>query len=197
MDHENDPIDDQQSIKKRSIFRLIDITLEKFEKFVMSWGIITLAVVSIANVVSRTLFNWGFTFIEEVSQFLVIIVTFLGVGYAVRNARHIRMSAFYDLFNEKMRKFIIIFISAVTSAIMFYLTFWSVKYVYNTFSMEVVTPIIRFPQWIVYVWAPVGLFVGGVHYALTVVMNLKHKEVYLSIEKEDVYEEENYEITGI
>ena len=179
------------------LFKAIDQGLERIEKFVMSWSIIALSVISIANVVSRTLFDWGFTFIEEVSQFIVIMVTFLEVGYAVRNARHIRMSAFYDLFNEKVRKVLIIIISAITSAVLFYLTFYSVKYVMNTARIGVVTPIIRFPLWLVYIWVPIGLFVGGVHYALTIFKNLRSPGVYLSIEKEDAYEDEDFEVTGI
>ena len=67
----------------------------------------------------------------------------------------------------------------------------------NTARIGVVTPIIRFPLWLVYIWVSIGLFVGGVHYALTIFKNLRSPGVYLSIEKEDAYEDEDFEVTGI
>ncbi len=54
-----------------------------------------LAVLLIANVFART-FSLSIHFAEEISRFLVMLITFTGVSYGVRKARHIRMGAFLD-----------------------------------------------------------------------------------------------------
>lgn len=193
MNQYKDNVEEPKKSKRRLIrfFNSVDTLLEKFERFVMAWGIIALAVISIANVLSRTVFDWGFMFIEEVSQFIVIMITFLGVGYATRHARHIRMSAIYDIFSVKVRKIMIIFISFITGCILFYLSYYSIQYVINTFRFDSVTPIIRFPLWIVYFWVPIGLTIGGVHYFLTIYKNIISEGVFLSISEEDIYADEN------
>jgi C4-dicarboxylate transporter DctQ subunit len=81
-----------------------DKIISKIEEIVLSVSILAMAAVLIGGVISRTVFNSSWTFTEEVGQALNIAVTFFGIGYCARNARHISMSVVYDLVNEKMKK---------------------------------------------------------------------------------------------
>ncbi len=77
-------------------FSLLDTLCERFERFAVSWSIIVMAFVAIANVLSRNLLNHSFTWAEEVTQFTIVWVTFVGMSHAARNGAHIRMSALSD-----------------------------------------------------------------------------------------------------
>ena len=156
---------------------------------VLSWGVLIMAANSIANVIGRFVFNQSIYFSMELNQFLMIIITFMGLGYAARQGRHIRMSAIYDQLPDTGRKILMIIIAGVTSAVMFVLAYYAFSYVHRIWELEKVTPSMRVPLWITYVWVPLGFIITGIQYALTVVQNLRSSEVYVSYERVDSYEE--------
>jgi TRAP-type C4-dicarboxylate transport system permease small subunit len=69
----------------------IDRGIEIFEKYVLSYGVMIMAVVTIANVFGRNVFQQSLYFAEEMNQFLIVLITWVGLGYASRKGRHIRM----------------------------------------------------------------------------------------------------------
>ncbi|MCK8601441.1 TRAP transporter small permease [Desulfoferrobacter suflitae] len=174
----------------KRILGKVDPLLMHVEEYILSYGIIILALLLVGNVFSRVLFNYSWQFVEEIAQTIVIFVTFLGLGYCVRKARHIRMTAIYDMLGDRTRKVFIIVISAVTGATMLLLAYWSAIYAWNTYLRASVTPSLRIPLYFIYFWVPFGFFMAAVEYILTIFKNLKEKEVYLSIEQLDIYEDE-------
>lgn len=175
----------------KGILSRMDPMLMHVEEYILSYGIIVLALLLVGNVLSRVLFNYSWQFVEEIAQTIVIFVTFLGLGYCVRKARHIRMTAIYDLLGDRTRKVFIIIISAVTGATMLLMAYWSAQYAWNAFQRHNVTPSLRIPMYIIYGWVPLGFLMAAVEYILTIFKNLKEKDVYLSIEQPDVYEDES------
>ena len=81
--------------------------IKKFEEYVLAYGVIAMASLTVINVVSRNFFNHGLSFATEINEFLIVIITFLGTSYAARNGRHIRMSAFFDIANKKIKKILV------------------------------------------------------------------------------------------
>ena len=80
------------------------VGIRAIEKFILTYGIICLAIITVGNVISRKVFNYSWAFTEEISQFIMVIITFMGLGHAARKARHIRMTAVYDLVNDRIKK---------------------------------------------------------------------------------------------
>lgn len=161
----------------------------KIEEFVLTYGVIGLAVITIGNVISRKFFNHSWSFAEEVSQFILVIMTFMGVGYAARKGRHIRMTAFYEMANEKIKKALMLFISICMTILLLYLAWYAGEYVMKVVKTGRVTPVLRVPFYFVIIWAPVGLVMGAVQYFLTFIKNLTSKEVWLSYEEKTEYKE--------
>jgi len=172
----------------RALF-LLDFGISKFEAYVLSYGVLIMAVNSFANVVGRFVFNQSVYFSMELNAFLMVLITFMGLGYAARRGRHIRMSAIYDQLPDQGRKILMIIIAAVTSAIMFVLAYYAISYVHRIYELDKTTPSLNWPLWTTLVWVPIGLIITGIQYALTVYANLRHPEVYISYEFIDSYEE--------
>lgn len=168
---------------------IVDHGIARFESFVLGWGVILMAVNSIANVVGRFVFNQSLYFSEELNRFLIVLVTFVGLGYAARKGRHIRMSAFYDQLGDRGKKVLMILIAAVTGALMFLLAYYSYLYVERVARLGRVTPALQVPLYLTYLWIPVGFVITGIQYWLTVIRNLTAPDVYISWEQVDVYEE--------
>jgi TRAP-type C4-dicarboxylate transport system permease small subunit len=125
------------------------------------------------NVIGRFVFAQGIYFTEELNQFLIVLVTFVGVSYVARKGRHIRMSAFYDQLSERGRKVMTVLAAAVTAAVLFVLAYHFFEYVMRVAKLGRVTPSLQVSLSLTYIWVPLALIVTGIQYVLTVVKNLQ------------------------
>jgi len=84
---------------RMSLFQKINhysgLIVNGIEVSIIVFCVAALAVLLIVNVIARIFFQ-SLYFADEISVFLVLIITFTGVSYGVRKARHIRMGAFLD-----------------------------------------------------------------------------------------------------
>ena len=90
------------------------------------------------------------------------------------------MSAISDALPQKPRKILMIIVTAVTSALLLILAWYSVQYIIHMQATGRVYPALGIPVYISYLWVPIGLFVTGVQYALTFLKNLQEPDIYLS-----------------
>jgi len=155
----------------------------KIEEFILSYGIIVMSVILIGNVISRSVFNNSWKFAEEVGQCLLFFVTFVGVSYATRKGKHIRMSAIFDAVSDKSKKVLMIIVSGITSVTMFYIAYLGLQYTLKVHRIGRVTPALRFPMFVIVGVVALGFFLSGIQYFLNLVLNLKEKEVYVGTEK--------------
>lgn len=167
----------------------LDGLIARFEAFVLATGVIIMAVMSVANVVGRFVFGESLFFVEELNRFLVILITFVGLGYAARMGRHIRMSALYDSFPDALRKVVMVVICLITAAAMFTLAWYAYWYVVSVAESGRIAAALRIPVYITFVWVPIGFVITGIQYLLTAVANLTRPDVYISASIVDSYDE--------
>lgn len=171
------------------LFHVTGVVINSFEVVSLIVCVGALTILLITNFIARELFT-SIYFAEEISEFLVIFTTFVGVSYGVRRARHIRMGAILDLMPPRVEKVIIIIISAVSAFVMFFFTHASYNYLLHSLNKAHETPALKLPYWIFYVIMPVGFFMAGIQYIRTIVKNLVEKETWMSPEQQSEYEEE-------
>jgi len=174
-----------------SFFAGLDRFFRKFEIFVLTWGVILMAANTIANVFGRYVFSQSLYFSEELNQFLIIIITFIGLGFATREGRHIRMSAIYDMLSPRKQKILMILIAALTAVVMFILAWYALEYVQKVASRGRITPALQLPLYLTYVWVVIGLTLTSFQYLLTTLRNLNfaEEEIYVSYLEVDSYED--------
>ena len=164
------------------MIRKINDFISRIEEQILGISIILMALILIANVIARKI-GHSLSFAEEVGAALLVICTFLGIGYAAKKARHIRMSAFFDAFPPKVQKIVIILISIVTMAVLFYMAYYSLKYTEYIRMLGKVTPALRLPAWWFSIPLSLGFFLGGLQYLLNIILNLRSSYVYIGTEK--------------
>ena len=172
----------------------IDSLISRFESFALAAGVLLMAVNTIANVVGRFIFQHSIFFTEELNRIIIILITFAGIGYAARHGRHIRMSAIFDSLPVATRKVLMLGIAAITSVAMFALCYFSIRYIGKVQTSGRVLPALQIPVWWIFVWVPVGFFVTGAQYLLTAIKNIIEKDVYLSTNVLEGYEETEAEV---
>lgn len=172
----------------------LDMALSRVEEFMLIVGVIGMAVVTIAAVVTRFIFNDALTITDELNMIFIIIVTFGGLSYAARQGRHIRMSAIYDALPVSSRRVLMIVISAITGFFMFALAYYSYSYIIEVYESGRIMPALGIPLFYIYLWVPVGFIVTGLQFFFTVIQNLRQKDVYISTKVRDGYAQSEIEV---
>lgn len=195
----NENSQETQNLKppKNPLFKAIDFldfALGKFEEFMLAVGVIGMALVTIWAVIARFVFNDALTVTDELNMILIIVVTFAGLSYAARNARHIRMSAIYDAMPAKVRKVLMIIITTITALFMFTLAYYSYAYIAEVYASGRSLPALGIPAYVIYLWVPIGFAVTGVQYSFTMIKNIRQKDVYLSTKVKDGYTQAEIEV---
>ena len=173
----------------RRINRAVGTVISALEVSVLVICVGLLAVLLIANVIFRTFFE-SLYFAEELSMFLVLLITFMGVSYGVRKARHIRMGAFLDAMSPTVERIFLIFICSVSAIVMGLMAWYSFQYLENAMSRGHTSPALRLPKWTFYIVVPIGFALSAIQYLRTVVKNLTEKEPWQSPDQQSEYEDE-------
>jgi TRAP-type C4-dicarboxylate transport system permease small subunit len=171
------------------ILDVIDRGIAAIERSALIAGVLGMTGISIANVIMRNVFDASLVFTDEINQAFIVIVTFLGIGYAARLGRHIRMTALYDAFSRPARKMLMIAIALTTALLLLTLAWYALQYVQHVQRMNAVTPALQIPLYLIYAVVPAGLALGAVQYLLAAARNLFEHEVYVSFRHTDGYEE--------
>jgi len=172
----------------------LDSLISRFESLILAGGVLLMAANTVANVIGRFVFQHSIFFTEELNRIIIILITFAGVGYAARHGRHIRMSAIFDHLPFKARKALMIIIALVTAVAMFALCYFSISYIGKVQTSGRVLPALQIPVWWIFVWVPVGFVITGIQYTLTAIKNVIEKDIYLSTNVLEGYEDTEMEV---
>jgi TRAP-type C4-dicarboxylate transport system permease small subunit len=167
----------------------IGVVVNGLEVSVLVTCVAALAVLLIANVFARTFFS-SIYFAEEISRFLVMLITFTGVSYGVRKARHIRMGAFLDAMPPKMEKTFIMIICLISAVVMGIMCIASWEYLTNAMAKGHMTPALRVPKWTFYVIMPIGFGLAAIQYFRTIIKNFTESDPWQSPDQQSEYEDE-------
>lgn len=159
--------------------------IEFAEKAIIVFSILLMMVNSTANAIGRYAFGQSLFFSEELNQFLIVGVTFVGFAYAVRRGRNIRMTAVYDALSDRTKKVLLTLISLITGLLLMFLTWKSVLYVQEVREINRLSPALQFPVYIIYAVIPVGLAMASLQYLIAFLMNVTQKGTYLSFDVQD------------
>lgn len=173
-----------------TVFAHLGKWLNAVEVTIIVGSVMAMAILLIANVIARTFFT-SIYFAEELSELLVILITFAGVSYSVRKAMHIRMGAFLDAMPPKWEKACILFISLISAIVMAIMTYFAWQYLINAMQRGHTSPALRIPKWTFYIIIPAGFGLATVQYIRTIIKNLKEPDPWQSAEQQSEYEEEH------
>ena len=188
---DSDKTDGSQGELKHNAFLAvldsIDQGLGWIERTTIASCVLLMAFLMSAHVVGNLLFNRGIPGTYEITEMLIVIITFVGVGYAARHARHIRMSAVYDLLNGRLRKALLIVISVGTATLMFYFAYKSAQYDLALYARGRTSSALHIPMWVINLALPVGFSLAGIQYSLTAIRNLISDDIYRSFREKEEY----------
>jgi TRAP-type C4-dicarboxylate transport system permease small subunit len=116
------------------------------------------------NVVTRYGLGFSVGWAEEIASFLMIWVTFLGAGLALREGRHVAIDLLQDRLPDSARSRLRLALALVILAFLALLTWLGVQFV--LFGWRSVTFVTQIPRGIPYLAVPIGCAMFALHLLL-------------------------------
>ena len=120
--------------------------------------LVVMTALTFANVIARYVFSASFSFSEEITTYLFVLLSLLGTAIAAKRKAHLALTILTDAVKPKTRKVmsIISYILAVLfSGAIFYYGILMVK---NQRMLGQVTAGMQWPEWIFGSFVPIGSF---------------------------------------
>ena len=131
-------------------------SLTRVENFLVCTCLALAALVAIAQVLLRSIFNIHLWWSEETVIYLIIYSTFLGAVVTLRYNEHIAVKVFEPFLGTIGRRRMDILGIVVTIVYLAIVGYFGWLLLFEPFSMDTVTPTLKLPLWVVEVAVPLG-----------------------------------------
>ena len=113
-----------------------------------------LALITFANVLTRYFTNRSFAWTEEISIFLMILLTLVAASAAVARHRHIRIEFFADRGSAARQRALRRFGAVMVALLFALIAVLSARIVWDDYRFNETSPGIGVPQWWYSIWLP-------------------------------------------
>jgi TRAP-type C4-dicarboxylate transport system permease small subunit len=120
-----------------------------------------MATLVFTNVITRYVFNFSIIWAEEVSQYLMIWIAYLGAGLALRQGRHVAIEIFQDRLRAPLGRALRAAIAGMILVFLAVLTVLGFQFVAFAWIQE--TPVLNISLGIPYLAVPIGAMLFVLH----------------------------------
>lgn len=134
----------------------IDTAIKYFENFIIGTGLIIISVIIFINVICRYFFGFTIVWVEEFSRYIVVWLTFIGVGACARYSEHITIDIIINKLPQNIKKWALYFIEVIILLAALALTYIGFLSTQTLFLSGNKSATIGFPIWLIYTSVPIG-----------------------------------------
>lgn len=153
-------------------FKQLGEWLDRAEKAVLVWTILGLAIIGFVQVISRYVFNYSFSWYEELGRYLGVLVTFLGAAVGVKTGTHFAMDLFVLKLKTPWQQLLRFCTSLLSGSFCLLVVFYSWKIVMRMHGYETTSPTMQIPMYIAYLPIPVFSLVMGFRFYHKAIIHL-------------------------
>ncbi len=152
----------------------LDNAFVKMNKLAIGIMMVLMFSLVIVNVITRYIFGFSINWVEEISKFLMIWITFIGAGLAMRGSKHVAIEILQDYIPQKMVPIIRIINAILIIIFMGILAYLGYQYALG--SMNKLTSVLRWPIGYVYLVIPISAVLFIFHMLLDFRRYVKREE---------------------
>jgi len=133
-------------------------------------GLVGLFLLVLHEVIVRYVFDAPTLFSVELSEYLLILVAFMSIGWVLKEDRHVAVSFVMDRMPEKVRLGMKLLTSVLTMAFLAIIVWQGSRTVLTAFRGNYhSSSLLEFPMWIPYLLIPLGALVMSLQYIVTII----------------------------
>lgn len=143
----------------QTVFRTILARLNFIVDAILTLGITAMLVLVIFQVIVRSV-SLTVSWTEEMTRYIFIWLTFLGMSIGFRRAEHIRLLFFVDMFPQKIRKILHVFQLLASLAFLGGMMYLGLTFLQQTIAAQETAYAIQMPMYLVVLAVPVSFFLA-------------------------------------
>ena len=125
----------------------------RLERVLATLALVVIGLISLGNVEGRYFTDASFAFTEEISVFLLVILTFAGASVAMRSNRHIRIG-FAERMFPRLRTPLILLQWLACASVLGMVLWYGGQFALEEYQWESESPGLGLPNWWYVVWLP-------------------------------------------
>jgi len=157
-------------------FKQLTDWLDRAEKAALVWTILGLAIIGFIQVICRYVFNYSFTWYEELGRYLGVFVTFLGASVGVKTGTHFAMDLFVLKLKAPWQQLLRCTTALLSGSFCLLVVYYSWKIVMRLHGYESTSPTMQIPMYVAYLPIPVFSLIMGLrfyHNAVSFLLELR------------------------
>jgi len=124
------------------------------ERWLAALALVIIALISLGNVITRYITGGSLAFTEELSVFLLVVLTFAGAAVALRRNGHIRIGMLERALPPGPRRALVLLQGLCGVLLLGMIVWFGAKLAWQEYRWETTSPGLGLPQWWYIVWLP-------------------------------------------
>ena len=129
--------------------------INRVENITLVWTILALAAIGFVQVIARYVFNYSFTWFEELGRYVGVFVAFLGASIGVRTGSHFTMDLVVSHIRRPWQGLVRAFTNCLAAGFFIIVAYHSWKILLRMYGYETTSPTMQIPMYIAYLPIPV------------------------------------------
>ncbi len=147
--------------------------INKTENFILVWTILILAGIGFVQVFSRYLFNYSFTWFEELGRYTGVFITFMGASAGVRTGNHFAMDLVVTHMKTPFQEIVKALANLLSAGFLAVVVWFSWKIIFRMHGYGTTSPTLQIPMYIAYLPIPVFSMTMGLRFIFKAWESLK------------------------
>lgn len=130
--------------------------IDKIEEIAVVLCLSIMTVLTFSNVIARYVFSASFSFSEEITTYLFVLLSLLGTAIAAKRKAHLGLTIITDRVSEKKAKVLTIIGYILASVFTGAIVYYGILMVISQFTLGQKTAGMQWPEWIFGSFVPIG-----------------------------------------
>ncbi|MBQ9478605.1 MAG: TRAP transporter small permease [Selenomonadaceae bacterium] len=150
--------------------------LAKIEDIICAIALGFMTILTFANVVARYVFSASFSFSEEITTYLFVLLSLIGSAAAARRKAHLGFTAILDLMSSGVKRAITMMSYTLAFLFSSALFYYGLNMVSSQMRRGQVTAGMQWPEWIFGAFVPLGAFFIALEFLFLLLDTIAGKE---------------------
>ena len=150
--------------------------LGKIEDIICAICLVVMTALTFANVIARYVFSASFSFSEEITTYLFVLLSLIGSAAAARRKAHLGFTAILDLFPDGLKRAIQTFSYLMATLFSAALFWYGINMVQSQIYHGQVTAGMQWPEWIFGSYVPLGAFFITIEFLFMLIDTISGRE---------------------
>ena len=145
--------------------------LRRIERVCLVVPMAVLIIFVFLQIILRTMGFPGFPWLDELSRYILIFCTFLGISIAIDTDSHPKMTALLVAVPRPANLSLKMVGDVFCAAACFFIAYYGYVQITKQFSSGAISSTLTIPMYVPYLIIPVGLFTSGIRYIISLIKN--------------------------